>query len=769
MTSDSVPVSRRYRFGPYTFDTSRGLLWREGLRIALTPKTADVLRVLIERRGDLVEKSDLMRSVWPNTFVEENNLARHVSTLRKILRERRGQHDIISTIPGRGYMFVATVVEVEPGPDEAEPAAGAGARADASDAPGGSGTPVPSPPDSLTVRRQRPFEYVAAAVLLTAAAGVLLISMAESGRVDRRTLDVRQVTFEGQLQRDPAWAPDGTAIVYAADRSGNLDLYRQATTDPTPIRLTDDPSDDSQPHWSPDGRWIAFRSERQGGGVFVLPAAGGEPRRVADGGFHPRWSPDGSRLLLTDTAGAGVSAFRVVALTGGDVRIVRPDVVDGFRAAFANWHPDGRRISVGGRRGSDPWAFVTVAVDGGHAIASQLPADFVARIDDRNNRLGQFLWTRSGTQLYIEGRIDGAYSIWRVRVDPRTLAWGAEPERLYNGPGSPGALALSSDGRRLAFTVRNERTRVWRFPFDPRSGTLVGAPEPLTPGGPGEYDAAAPLDGSKVAYRTLRGKRYELWQRSVDGGSAHLVTSSSDWMPTSPRWSRDGTQLAYLRKVSGRLSEVRPAVAIHTSGGSERLLNLPGDTEVVPDDWSSDNAWLLGACRRPGQPMGTCLLPVGSSGTGAVADVRLVAADASRSLLCQRFSPDERWISFMALDWKRRDVTTIYVMPSGGGPWIQITGGRYYDDKPRWSPDGSAVYFLSARDGALNVWGQRFDGQAGAIVGEPFRVTSFSGGERGLPRDLGKVEIAIASNQLFLPITEASGAVWMLDGLDPGR
>lgn len=103
MTSDSVPVSRRYRFGPYTFDTGRGLLWREGVRIALTPKTADVLRVLVERRGDLVEKSDLMRSVWPNTFVEENNLARHVATLRTIFQERRGQHDIISTIPGRGW------------------------------------------------------------------------------------------------------------------------------------------------------------------------------------------------------------------------------------------------------------------------------------------------------------------------------------------------------------------------------------------------------------------------------------------------------------------------------------------------------------------------------------------------------------------------------------------------------------------------------------------------------------------------------------------
>ena len=83
----------------------------------MTPKTADVLRVLIERRGEVVDKSDLLHFVWPNTVVEENNLARHISTLRKILQERRGQHDIISTIPGHGYMFVAPVTELH---DEVE-------------------------------------------------------------------------------------------------------------------------------------------------------------------------------------------------------------------------------------------------------------------------------------------------------------------------------------------------------------------------------------------------------------------------------------------------------------------------------------------------------------------------------------------------------------------------------------------------------------------------------------------------------------------------
>ena len=74
--------------------------------------------------------------------------------------------------------------------------------------------------------------------------------------------------------------------------------------------------------------------------------------------------------------------------------------------------------------------------------------------------------------------------------------------------------------------------------------------------------------------------------------------------------------------------------------------------------------------------MGTGLMPVGTHG---VADVRLIASDATRSLLCQRFSPDERWISFMALDYKQRDVSTIYVMPAAGGPWIQITDGKKQD------------------------------------------------------------------------------------------
>jgi hypothetical protein len=120
----------------------------------------------------------------------------------------------------------------------------------------------------------------------------------------------------------------------------------------------------------------------------------------------------------------------------------------------------------------------------------------------------------------------------------------------------------------------------------------------------------------------------------------------------------------------------------------------------------------------------------------------------------------------MAVDSKRRGVSTIDVMPASGGAWIPITDGTNYDDKPRWSPDGGAVCFLSGRSGALNLWGQRFDKVSGRTVGDPFRVTSFQGVQQALPSDLGKVEIAISASRLFLPITETTAAIWMLDGLE---
>lgn len=103
----SVQVLQLLEFGPFRIDTARRLLYRGGTVVEIPPKAFAVLLALVERRGQIVDKQELMDAVWPNTAVEENNLARSISTLRKTLGERSGEHRYIVTVPGRGYSFVA--------------------------------------------------------------------------------------------------------------------------------------------------------------------------------------------------------------------------------------------------------------------------------------------------------------------------------------------------------------------------------------------------------------------------------------------------------------------------------------------------------------------------------------------------------------------------------------------------------------------------------------------------------------------------------------
>lgn len=102
-----------FEFGDFRLDASERLLLHEGETVSLTPKAFDMLVTLVENSGHLVEKSELMRKLWPNSFVEEGSLAQNVSLLRKALGENESQK-FIETVPRRGYRFVATVV-IEPG------------------------------------------------------------------------------------------------------------------------------------------------------------------------------------------------------------------------------------------------------------------------------------------------------------------------------------------------------------------------------------------------------------------------------------------------------------------------------------------------------------------------------------------------------------------------------------------------------------------------------------------------------------------------------
>ena len=102
-----------YSFGPFRLDARECLLNLDGKPVPLAPKAFEALLMLVENAGQLVDKDDLMRRLWPGTFVEEGNVAKHVSVLRKILCEATNGGEYIETIPKRGYRFVVEVRETE--------------------------------------------------------------------------------------------------------------------------------------------------------------------------------------------------------------------------------------------------------------------------------------------------------------------------------------------------------------------------------------------------------------------------------------------------------------------------------------------------------------------------------------------------------------------------------------------------------------------------------------------------------------------------------
>src|SRR4051812_15064411 len=105
-----LPGARElFEFGPFRVDPAKELLLRGDEPVALTPKAFQILMVLVRHGQEVVTKDDLMKTVWPDTFVEEANLSRNIFMLRKALGESPQDHRYIVTVPGRGYRLAESV------------------------------------------------------------------------------------------------------------------------------------------------------------------------------------------------------------------------------------------------------------------------------------------------------------------------------------------------------------------------------------------------------------------------------------------------------------------------------------------------------------------------------------------------------------------------------------------------------------------------------------------------------------------------------------
>jgi DNA-binding winged helix-turn-helix (wHTH) protein/Flp pilus assembly protein TadD len=165
------PENLQWEFGCFRLDGSQHLLFREGELVPLSRKAVDILVVLLENHGHLVEKDSLMRRVWPDSFVEESNLAVHISQLRKTLGDDNAVCRI-ETIPRRGYRFVGEVRA------PANPSAVTASSTDSS--------PVPDRRQSSTDRRQPSNKSRKWALILPASAAMLVVIAFVALRLDQQ-------------------------------------------------------------------------------------------------------------------------------------------------------------------------------------------------------------------------------------------------------------------------------------------------------------------------------------------------------------------------------------------------------------------------------------------------------------------------------------------------------------------------------------------------------------------------------------------------------
>jgi Tol biopolymer transport system component/DNA-binding winged helix-turn-helix (wHTH) protein len=771
MTAPSPAPTGALRFGAFSLDPRSGALHGPHGRASLPDQPLKVLLTLLEQPGELVTREELRQRLWPdNTFVDfEHGLNAAVKRLRDALGDSADSPEYIETLPRRGYRFV--------GPVEGQVAV-----ADA-DRPSTLGeTLPPASPSTLEnhVRLSTGAKVVMAVGLLAAMAGMGLWIAGRRGSGQRvptqSTLELTRLTFGPGVQTDVTWSPDGQRIAYASDRAGNFDIWVQPVGGGEPTQLTTSPDNDTHPAWAPDGSTIAFRSERDGGGVFLVRALGGAARKLTTFGVHPAWTPDGRDIFIRGGESGFARAYLVSPSGDQPPREILTEFMGGGSWEWMAPHPDGRLSMIGSHR-TNGLGFYTVSRDGGDVTVVKPPQALLASLSGEGHHPERrFRWSPRGDGLYIEVADNQIWSLWKVPVEPTTLQW-LSAERLTTGADSARSPAISRDGTRIAFASHQTTTRASVFPFDAVAGRLEGEGRPVTDEDTLVLWPSLSRDGRSLLYSVQR-----IGTDRVDAMSTNLETGETSVLAhngNQPIESPDRARHAYWlwRRPEGasdppdKANAREYATALRDRSGAERLVSRWSSQVLMgPSDWTREGDAVIGSYMQT-SGMGPVPLVLWRL-TGEIPEQpdRVLLHAPGLRFWQPTYSPDWRWISFVAERIDRPDTLEIGVIPADGAPaggWTRIASDHERPDKPRWAPDGRTMYFLSRKPaGYFNLWGTRMDPERGTPVGEPFQITSFNSPDQMIDPNVSSSEMDVRGRSLLLVTRKTTGNIWMLSGLD---
>src|SRR4030095_3350623 len=290
------PAKHLYQFGPFSVDAAERVLSRDGRPIALPPKAFDLLLVLVENSGHLLEKDELMQRLWPDTFVEEANLPNNISLLRKALATDK-DHPYIETVPRRGYRFVADVEESSSQQDELIIAERTRVSLEQEEEFDEVAADLkPEVPTTLSWHRRFPISksmtlaLVAVAVVL-AVGSLALYSFFVRSRGEKRKaatlapfqqMEIKRVAASGKA-KGAAISPDGRYIAYVQDEGGLQSIHlTQVDTSSSVVIRPPTNAVYAWPIFSPDGRSLYYTAWGKDvpGGLYRSAVLGGIPQKV---------------------------------------------------------------------------------------------------------------------------------------------------------------------------------------------------------------------------------------------------------------------------------------------------------------------------------------------------------------------------------------------------------------------------------------------------------------------------------------------------------
>jgi DNA-binding winged helix-turn-helix (wHTH) protein/Tol biopolymer transport system component len=505
----------------------------------LEPKAMQVLVCLAERAGEVVAKEQLLRTVWPDTFVTDDVLTRCISELRRAFGDDAKEPRFIQTIPKSGYRLIAGLsANAERGSADTRPE---------------SGTPRSgAPPATRHERLLVPIVLLAGVAL----GGWWIASTRQgsSGSPDQITLQQLTASPPDLPVTSARISPDGKYLAYA-DRTGIQ--VRVIDTGETQ-RIADTRDMDDVQGWNGDGTqiraaacdtarctgWdislVAGTRRRSGAtwaatdaviattdGSRLLRIAGSSLELAVDtlDGSVPRhlvhlgpngsatWSADGERVLFT--RGPALAAIESIPLVAGSSSVVFK-APDGKRIADTGLHlRDGRLLTLLSDAETNIFDLWEVQIDGGSGVASG-PA----------RRLTQ--WEMGGSYI-------GRFSIG-VRADLRLTS-------------------ASSDGKRVVITRDIRHGDIYLARFDERQGRLLDTPRRVTSDERGSYPGAWTPDGQTFVFNLGQSGSQDIFKRKLDAESAEALVGGPGHQ-VLPRMSSDGRWVLFPEPIGAEGSRV---------------------------------------------------------------------------------------------------------------------------------------------------------------------------------------------------------------------